>query len=367
MIPSVPTTLASSGDRDGDGLRDAWEQRWGVTSPRDADTDDDGVPDSAEDADGDGLSNLGEQRYGTSPADADTDGDGTTDWHEDSDHDGRPDGREQDHRRLPAGLRPRLRAAFHDLPVAYRDGCHSGGHSRAIHPCVFGDPAGTVRITLYGDSHALQWLPALGRAARSRGWRITSLTKSACPSVHVRYRDAGPSADLGSCMVWRSKAERWIRNHPQDLVIVTNSKGYQVVDADGRVLGRTAARAAWQAGLGLTLDAIPADARVLVLGDVPSPGRSVPRCLEAHPTDMSRCERLLAASRGPGFDAAEQAAAEEHGARFQSPVGVVCPYDPCPAILGRTLVWRDRSHLTATISRQLAPTIRRYVEAALRD
>ena len=127
------------------------------------------------------------------------------------------------------------------------------------------------------------------------------------------------------------------------------------------------ARAAWQAGLGLTLDAIPADARVLVLGDVPSPGRSVPRCLEAHPTDMSRCERLLAASRGPGFDAAEQAAAEEHGARFQSPVGVVCPYDPCPAILGRTLVWRDRSHLTATISRQLAPTIRRYVEAALRD
>ena len=45
---SVATVSARSPDRDSDGLRDAWEQRWGITSARDADTDGDGLLDAAE-------------------------------------------------------------------------------------------------------------------------------------------------------------------------------------------------------------------------------------------------------------------------------------------------------------------------------
>ena len=187
---SAATVSAASRDRDGDGLRDAWEQRWGVTSARDADSDGDGLLDAAEDPDGDRLSNLGEQRFRTSPSRTDSDGDGLRDWREDSDRDGRRDGREQT-APISIGLRPSLSRAARDLAAAYGTGCHSGGHSRSVHPCVFGDPRGKVRITLFGDSHALQWLPALHRAAWPRDWRVTSITKSACPSVHVRYDDFG--------------------------------------------------------------------------------------------------------------------------------------------------------------------------------
>jgi hypothetical protein len=68
-------------DSDGDGLTDLTEieQLATFTRPNDADSDDDGVNDGAEDADGDGLSNLREQELGTKLTDPDTDGDGLAD------------------------------------------------------------------------------------------------------------------------------------------------------------------------------------------------------------------------------------------------------------------------------------------------
>ncbi len=356
---------AASPDRDGDGLKDAWEQRWGITSARDRDSDNDGILDAAEDPDGDGLSNLGEQRFRTSPTDADTDDDGTSDWREDSDRNGRRDGREQDRRRIPAGLRPSLRTALRDLPLRSRAGCHTKPYDAYIHPCVFGSTKGTVRITLFGDSHALQWLPALEKVARSQGWRVISLTKSACPAVNVRYDHKSLSGDAASCRTWRSRAERWIRSHRQDLVIVANSRGYKLLDSRGRRLTLAAANAAWEQGLGRTLDAMLSGARLLVLGDTPVPGRNVPACLRAHATNISACQRSRSDSLMPGRAAAERRAASEHGATFGSPIDSVCSYDPCPLIMGKVMMWRDKSHITATFSRQLAPMIRRLVLDAL--
>ena len=95
--------ITYTGDRDGDGIEDGVELRFGAspllvdsdadgltdkfeiyqltpwTLPNDADTDDDGVPDGQEDTDSDGLTNLREQELGTSPTESDTDGDGVSD------------------------------------------------------------------------------------------------------------------------------------------------------------------------------------------------------------------------------------------------------------------------------------------------
>jgi hypothetical protein len=222
-----------------------------------------------------------------------------------------------------------------------------------------------VRVTLFGDSHALQWLPALDRAGRARDWRITSITKSACPSADVRYDDSGLVANRPSCDVWRDRAVSWIRRHPQDLVIIANSRGYELLDRGGRRLSKAAADEAWRAGLGRTLGRLPDGVAMLVLGDVPTPSRHVPSCLARNPRDISACQRSRAKSSVALRDLAEQAAANQHGAVFRSPAAVVCPYDPCPLVVGRVLLWRDRSHLTATFARQLAPLIARFVRQAL--
>ena len=99
---ALPST-ALAADLDGDGLSDAFETRWGLTSPDRADSDFDGIVDPAEDEDGDKLSDLGEQRFGTDPGDPDSDGDGTLDGDEDEDEDGRTDAEVQDQRPLPVG------------------------------------------------------------------------------------------------------------------------------------------------------------------------------------------------------------------------------------------------------------------------
>jgi hypothetical protein len=267
--------------------------------------------------------------------------------------------------RVPSGLTPRLSQAFEDKPASYDSGCHNVAADERLHPCVYGDPKGRVRIALYGDSHAAQWLPALARAGRARGWRITSLTKSACPSAHVRFDHSTYLGNIAHCRRWRERAERWIDRHDLDLVVITNWEGYRLLGAGGRRLHGAASDAAWRRGMEAVLAGLPNRTRALVLGDIPTPGRDIPRCLRANRRDLSACDRSRTASTRGLREAANRRAASSEGAAYRSTVRLVCPRSPCPLVEGTTLMWRDDKHLTATYVRQLAPAIRRWVREAL--
>jgi hypothetical protein len=267
--------------------------------------------------------------------------------------------------RVPSRLTPRLTRAFEDKPSSYDSGCHNIAADERLHPCVYGDRRGRIRITLYGDSHAAQWLPALARAGKAQGWRVTSLTKSACPSAHVRFDHSGYLGNVAHCRRWRERAERWIDRHPQDLVVIANWEGYRLLGPEGRRLSAAAADAAWRRGVAAVLSGLPNDTAALVLGDIPTPGRDVPRCLRSHRTRISACDRSRAASTRGLRVAADRRAAASQGAAFRSTVGLICPRSPCPLIAGSTLMWRDGKHLTATYVRRLAPVMRRWVRQAL--
>ena len=355
---AMPTDSAS--DPDGDGLGTWFELRYGL-DPNDPDSNGDGIRDGAEDPDGDGLSNAGEQRFGTDPQLTDSDHDGISDWAEDSDGDGRPNGLQQDERGLPANLVPSLQTAFVDAPASYRDGCHLGGAD--VKPkagCLYGDPAGSITVVLYGDLHAAAWLPAITAVGARQGWRVVSVTRSACPAADVTPALNG-TVDK-HCTTWHKNALAYIAGLHADLVIASSYERYPLA-TNGRPAPARRWGHLWQAGLTRTLLSLDelADS-VIYLDEVPHQA-GLMGCLQAHSTDIARCERRRSTALAHSWRSLDIKAAAAASVSEATVTGLVCPYDPCPVVVDSHLIYRDDTHITATYSRVLAPGLERIIDA----
>lgn len=363
LVIAAPATLAA--DRDNDGLSDGFESRYGVTSPNLRDSDWDGVVDGAEDNDGDRLANHAEQRFGLHPGKKDTDGDGRLDGAEDHDKDGRSNAREQDQRPLPGGVRPRLEWAKRDRARVTK-GCIPGPDSSKLVRCVDGDTQGKVRIVLMGDSHATMLYDPIRRAGRTEGWRVETMLKGSCIPLLGSINLSQWNRDRGkACRAWRIKAFDRLAADPPDLLVLLGNYGAVFVDGKGRTQPRSQQPAAWRKGIRRISDRLPAQTRLLVLGDVPDTRGNPTLCLKSNRRDMSRCTTKRKPLQARAVEQAVRATTAEQGQRFGALYGKVCSYDPCPVIQGRKLIWRSHGHLSATFARALTPTLRKIIRDAL--
>lgn len=365
LAPAVPVVRAAT-DQDRDGLSDAFERNKSHTDPTLADTDGNGIPDGAEDPDGDGLSNLGEQRFHTLPLFADSNANGVPDGRDDANHDGVRDGVEQDRGRLvPSNLVPSLKNAAADKPLSYADGCHVGGWEHAFRECDYGSTNGVLHIAIFGDSHAAQWLPALITLANQRNWTIDNLTRSACPSADIHMWSVYQKGADTWCTDYRTAAVAWLNTHRPDVIVLANLAGARMVDAAGHFLPTSQRPKAWKQGFRRIVAALPSTSRVVILADTPNAALDPVSCLKAHPTSLASCERSRAQSIPAGYNAINAAVAARYGASFQDLNGVACPYDPCPIVVGKVLMFRVQSHFTATFSRTIAPALGKVLDAVL--
>ena len=72
-------------------------------------------------------------------------------------------------RTLPRDLTPSLATVGDDFGFDH-DKCEAAPAADHVDsPCVFGDPAGSTKVVIYGDSHAGMWVPALSEIARREG------------------------------------------------------------------------------------------------------------------------------------------------------------------------------------------------------
>lgn len=356
-------TPTAPADRDGDGLSDRFEWAHGL-DPASRDSDDDGIRDPSEDEDGDNLSVLGEQLAGTSPLLRDTDEDGVEDGREDPDGDGIDARHAQDRGPVPKGLTPSLRAAAQETSDAKPAGCQADPHGTAMPRCHLGDPAASTIVVLFGDSHGTQWLPAFDRAGKADGFHVVTLLRSGCPPPQV---DAFESTVWAQCPPWRDAAIDWLNAHPPDLIVLAAAPRYHLfrpAEPQREELFGAAAAAAWSEAYAETLALLPRGVRVVLLGEIVRPRVDVPECLLAH-RRMSACTTRRARGTKPGWAAGEQAVAATAGIRWATLAGVVCPYDPCPVVSDRMLVWRDNSHLTRTFARSAWRAVARIVADGL--
>ena len=265
------------------------------------------------------------------------------------------------HGPLPDDVRPALALARRDEERLRGDGCLAFEDVVVPPNCVYGLHSATFTIALVGDSHAAQWFPALERVALHEGWRIVTFVKVSCPLIDMAARNLALERKYRECAAFNEATIERLSALRPGLTIVSMSRisihpmraGDDTVAAKGAAVGRMVSR-------------IPG--RVAIIVDTPFAGIDVPACLSAHARDVDACAIPRSTAFSRDFSAVERVAAAASDAAFIDLTERICADDPCPVVADRTIVFRDKEHLTATFSASLAPAldaeIRRVVDAA---
>jgi peptidoglycan/LPS O-acetylase OafA/YrhL len=250
---------------------------------------------------------------------------------------------------------PREAETKENRPRMYADGCHLDLPETESPECVYGNLSSDTTVVLFGDSHAMQWFPALNELAKERDWRLVGFSKSACPPAEISVYSTGLRREYRECEEWRERTlGRIVREENPSLVVTSMLNRYRARE-DGKGLDRNASNEAVVEGYASTLKKLRGSgAPVAVIEDVPSPGKNVPKCVSRSLDRLQDC----AFPRKKALDQPRinvRAAREVEGVSLVDPTPVVCPEKTCPAVIGDVLVYRNGAHLTRTYVNTLTP------------
>ena len=267
---------------------------------------------------------------------------------------------------VPANLEPELINAKSDRPISYMDRCHTQMNlPPSTMPCIYGDTTSNTTIALFGDSHALSWFPAMNILAKKNGWKLLSLTMSACSPSDIPGWNPSNNSVMKNCTLWRADSLKRIAAAKPIVVLVAGTRGFETVDAQNKLLAGEAKNTAWRAGMQRTIDKLKlASPHVIYIGDAPQSLVDPPVCLSAHPKNALECATPLAKAINNDWIAQETAMTIQEGISFIDPGLWICPTSPCPVILGNLLIYMDGGHLTATFSAALASRLRKAISVA---
>ena len=226
-------------------------------------------------------------------------------------------------------------------PAVYGDNCHSNYGETESGECTYGDLNSATTIVLYGDSHAAQWFPALEQLANEKGFKLVSLTKSACPSVDVPRADQGAYKNI-HCEKWRENSVQRIKGIKPAAVILSS---YQHFSPPSRF---SDVDKWWTDGQKRLLSSlIGSSDHLIYISDTPRPKRDIPNCLASR--DVKSCNTT---ERTP--------VKVIRGFEIIDPAPWLCT-SICPAIQDGYVVYRDASHISVAAALALKPQL----EAAL--
>jgi peptidoglycan/LPS O-acetylase OafA/YrhL len=252
---------------------------------------------------------------------------------------------------------PNPLTARDDRSQMYEDGCLVGITGTKSNKCEYGRRDTDRTMVLFGDSQAMQYFPAVERLADVHDWRLVTLAKAECPAAEIRLESSTSGREYRECKEWRERAlERIESMHGRRTVLVTSNNDYSPLDRDGNPLKGRERRRALESAYVETLKRLHrTGARIGVIKDQPSAAEDVPSCVSRELRHLDTC-----AFRRPRSDEEEidrRAAVEAPGARLVDVTDKICPRGVCRAVIGNALVYRDRSHLSATFAATLAPSL----------
>lgn len=257
-------------------------------------------------------------------------------------------------RLVPDNLQPTPGQAANSDVAGADIGCLAGFRDLESPTCTIGDTSSTTRVVLFGDSHAAHWLPALRIAAMENKWHIVVLTKRACPSTGETVPRT-PTTAYPECDTWRENSVKRIERERPSLVVMSNWRYKKSAPSYDAALDPVVARIT---GAGVA---------VMILADTPTMGFGVPQCVADHPRDVDRCSVAASSTLNGARRTTEQTVLAARGGIWVDTTPWICDMESgqCPAVIGNVLVYRDRDHMTETMSGTLSTVLGLHVRRAV--
>ena len=228
-------------------------------------------------------------------------------------------------------------------PLVYDDGCHANYAQTNSDKCEYADKKSQKTMVLYGDSHAAQWFPALVEIASRSGYKLISLTKSACPAVDTVRLDQG-GFKMSRCKQWRINSIKRIQEIDPDVLIMSS---FQYFAQPPRFTDR---EKWWNDGQRKLLTEVKnVSPHLIYLTDTPHPLRDIPACLANY--SISKCNTT---QRSENLSIS--------GFNIINPNPWLCSR-VCPSVKDGVVAYRDASHISVDIAIALIPRLTQ----ALRD
>jgi peptidoglycan/LPS O-acetylase OafA/YrhL len=246
------------------------------------------------------------------------------------------------------------------LPAVHDNGCHLSVEQVEMPACEFGRPRTDTTVVLFGDSHAAQWFPALDSIAVLRGWRLISLTKSACPSADVTLLNGQLGRRYDECNEWRQRMIARIVGQRPTLIVLANTRTYNILSGDRKVRtdANPEAQRLWSQGLHRTLVQLGrSQARIVVFQNNPHPGFDVPNCKVAHMTD-SRCDHFTIRRVDTVLAPVERASVRGvPNTTYVNLNDLLCDGGECFTVRDGVVRYLDSNHISVPYARSLAPAL----------
>ena len=223
--------------------------------------------------------------------------------------------------------------------------------------CQVGPTTGySKRIFAAGDSHNNVLLGIYTSIAVHNKWRIDVASHNGCYLTTARNIPSSDGSE-SECNSWRAAVMTLILKGGYDAVFVTHAQPV----IPGR--GETAEQAVLN-GLVQEWRKLP-NVPIVAIRDNPWTRADVLSCVSQYPTTAAQA---CAVSRSKGlamFDGQAEAALQVSRAHLVDLTSFYCTATACPPVIGHVLVYKDRTHLTATFASTLSPYIERRVVAAI--
>jgi hypothetical protein len=253
-------------------------------------------------------------------------------------------------------------------------------------PCELGDAAAPVRAVLWGDSHALAFLPAVDAAFAQHHEAVMFAQQGGCPPLPgVLIRDSKPgqshllhawleAAGYGrseSCKQHTDAVLDWIiRQHIHTVIlaghwIAYTEAGHRQWLSDSQSPDNVSLRdnaAIFSRGLARLLEALQREqVQVFILDDAPQNTVDVPYALaSARRRDWDRDFRISRAE----YDAQQRSATEvfaqlqkQYAFQILEPQNYLCAGGKCAIARGEVSLYTDDEHLSAPGAMVAAPAI----------